>query len=803
MALEVGADAVTALRAGTETVARAYAGSSLVFGAAPPTGDVSTGVLPFAMPTRQARAAITSHSVFAHYFNVFPMVQDHLPPEDAWDDLWLPPGGGAHAEYGGRVRSRKDYTDAVGPTAGTLSNAQAEANLALEVEQAIEAGLDGFAVEILTTWGSPAWNGDDSDTSSRAQQVRNLIDAAGDVGDPYFWLSPMLDGYASGTRSVAYATEYLQNFIRRCTNRGVPLWKRVEGGETLLMLPTFAPEGAPWSARNGRPADLGYTFWEELLGVMDPWVKANGHADSCALWGAYVFSPTSSAAALDPLAYGHGRWGEPWTNEQTESRQRDPAYFRATYSKPFLAYVKREVLRPKSGTFDYRDGFGSRSFGDHWDAWLAAREDATAVQVVTWDDFGEGTEIAPSVESGRAWCDLNAFYAMQYKTGATPTIVRDCIYLSNRKMLANGSNTYTGSQTRFMVAENRQKGLGLASDYFSDIIEARVFATADSTVEFRMDGALVQTTSVPAGVSSVAIPARLGLPTVRLVRGGGVVTEVEGVRIVNTLSSESLAYYLASSLRQTPAQADDTVQPDAMMFDSVLAPPSIGGSGGLLVEEVKAEVDETKPYTLTLPTLDVPDDSLMLIFAACSRLNNMASLTASGLTFTPLTPAYVQPSSSNAVLHAWQATVSNSDSGKVIDLTWSIADRKTAWVGLVVSGHHPTDALHKVAAGANNSAVGYTTPTLTTTEDGCVELQVFLSGRGDNPANDGFNAPAGFAVTQAHSTGDWQNVSIAVGTTGVLVGSGATMGGDLWQPTLAGTPQTNGNCAYVIALRQA
>ena len=47
------------------------------------------------------------------------------------------------------------------------------------------------------------------------------------------------------------------------------------------------------------------------------------------------------------------------------------------------------------------------------------------VQLITWNDYGEHTEIAPSTGTQHAFYDLTAYYTAWFKTGAAPRIVRD------------------------------------------------------------------------------------------------------------------------------------------------------------------------------------------------------------------------------------------------------------------------------------------------------------------------------------------------------------------------------------------
>jgi hypothetical protein len=57
------------------------------------------------------------------------------------------------------------------------------------------------------------------------------------------------------------------------------------------------------------------------------------------------------------------------------------------------------------------------------------------VQMITWNDYPEGTEFAPSSGSQFLFYDLSAYYIQWYKSGRPPPITRDAIYYSHRTQI--------------------------------------------------------------------------------------------------------------------------------------------------------------------------------------------------------------------------------------------------------------------------------------------------------------------------------------------------------------------------------
>jgi len=487
----------------------------------PTTAAGGPAYLPFDMPSREARAAITDRVVFGHYFFVFESVINNLPPGDWWDNFWLPPGGDEgsrnHGSYGGLTRDRKFV--GVGPQSGRKSSQQNRANMATEIQHAIDAGCDGFALELLTRF-QPG--------SRRTDQVLDMLEAVRQKDDPYFWVAPMLDGTTSSTSSVDDAAAWVQQILRS----GVRAWT-VDGRP---MLPTFAPEAAPQGAGSG-----GNEFWASVMSTLSRQLGTE-----CSFWPVYVrpWLENGQAPTMDPLAYGHGRWGECWAapfGSGSTATDLAPLTCNDTFGKPFLGYLKKQVDRPKWS--DTYDAHGTRSLASQWEGWIAAGDLCPAVQLVTWDDFGEGTQMAHSRISGAAWADLNAYYATWYKFGQPPEIVRDCVYLANRRMIrGHPRNTFSSGQTEFPTL----KGLNPSSD----LIEARVFATEPAVLDILVDGVVKTSVQVPAGVESVAVEAEFGVPTARLRRGSSTVASVRSpVEITPSLVSNDELYHLASSLR--------------------------------------------------------------------------------------------------------------------------------------------------------------------------------------------------------------------------------------------------------------
>jgi acetyl esterase/lipase len=130
--------------------------------------------------------------------------------------------------------------------------------------------------------------------------------------------------------------------------------------------------------------------------------------------------------------------------------------------------------------------------------------------MITWSDYSEDSEIAPSSKTHNAFYDLTGFYTTWFKTGTMPPIRRDVLYYAHR-VNAVGVTVTKGSAYR---AVNGPAG--------EDWVEVLGLLTAPGTLEITL-GTTVRTQDVPAGIQAFRVPLVEGIPAFRLVRDGNAV----------------------------------------------------------------------------------------------------------------------------------------------------------------------------------------------------------------------------------------------------------------------------------------
>jgi hypothetical protein len=202
-----------------------------------------------------------------------------------------------------------------------------------------------------------------------------------------------------------------------------------------------------------------------------------------------------------------------------------------------MAPVAPQDVRPKD--LLYWESNNSEGYRAMWET--AIQGGADWVQIITWNDYSEGTEIAPS--SGTQWSfyDLTAYYTAWFKTGVQPVVNRDVLYYFHRRhtMAAKPSSA---RQTRPYTAAP-------GSDPAKDDIEALVFATATGTLRISV-GARSTTHPVRPGINSVRVPMAPGTPVFELQRDGATALRLQSSFIVNDgITFQDLLYRSGSSSR--------------------------------------------------------------------------------------------------------------------------------------------------------------------------------------------------------------------------------------------------------------
>jgi len=413
--------------------------------------------------------AAEGRKVFAHYFPPYPISIDNRPADNDYysrNYLQIQGEGGKHAAYGGWLRDRPLPRD---PIKGADWRV---ADLRHEVRQAKAAGIDGFTLNIMSLSGSN-WDA-----------ALNLMRAAADVGG--FTIVPNVDANASiASESPAKIASGLAQLYEYSSAEKV-------GNQYLLS--SFAAE------------KKSTEWWRQVITALE-----RDHNVPIQFMAVFLAPTDANMKAFAPISYGFSRWGG--RTVASVANRPDDAARAHVLGRTWMEPVAYQDARPRSGAYAESNNTETGRA-----AWNKAIEDhADFVQIVTWNDYSESTQIAPSVAHGSVLLDISAYYIDWFRNGRPPTIGSDHLYLTHR------IHKYAASATSGI--DNMASTLGGASTPPRDTVEALAFLTSPARVKVSAGGS-TRTFRADAGISTFTVPLVPGAVSGKIVRDSAVVVSV-------------------------------------------------------------------------------------------------------------------------------------------------------------------------------------------------------------------------------------------------------------------------------------
>lgn len=453
--------------------------------------DTSATVTP--RPTQPTQPTVppvfsspSDKKVLAVYFPPFPLSLDNKPTEsDYYTRNYLSVQGesGMHAEYGGLLRDRPI------PIGKSDSASWQVDNLRTEIRQAKAAGIDGFFVNIMGVSGLN-WT-----------TTVNLFAAAEKES---FHIVPMIDG----TTSISRLTP------AQVASALAPLFKS----------PAALKTGADYLLSSFKAEGPGAAWFKEIINLLE-----TKHGVQISFQAAFLSASDANMAAFAPFSDSFGNWGE--RNPRTIGNLPNYDDQAEEYGKDWMEPVAPQDMRPRLGA--YAEAGNTEALRAGWEK--AIRDGAEYVQMVTWNDYSESTQFAPSVAHGSAFLEISRYYADWYHTGTAPKITRDQLYLTHRVQFADAVPAVKHTPIKPTLS-------GSANDV-RDTAEALVFLTAPATVEITVGG-VKSTFEAPAGVSAFTAPLQLGSVQAKIIRAGTVVETADSpYKVVATPEVQDLQYY--------------------------------------------------------------------------------------------------------------------------------------------------------------------------------------------------------------------------------------------------------------------
>ena len=332
----------------------------------------------------------------------------------------------------------------------------------------IAAGLDGFIVDILSTDGVH-W-----------ERTKRLMDAAREVKDDFkIVLMPDMEG------QFKLQPDKLKLVIRSLSSH--PAAYRLGDGRIVI---------APYNAQN-----QSAIWWKILIDQMKTEGVDIAFFPVFQGWQKY-------AKDFSRISYGMSDWGDrsPGVNMQWRSATKLASSLGVKWMMP----VSPQDARPKS--LQYWEAKNSLNYRVMWEN--AIYGDADWVQIITWNDYSESSEISPSSGTGTAFTELTAYYTTWFKTGIKPTVTNDALYYFHRVSSTKSSPN--------IKRQPRNYSLFPGSDQPSDEIEVLSFLTKPATLDVVL-GQKRYTTQLNVGMTSTRFDIADGQLEIALRRDNGIV----------------------------------------------------------------------------------------------------------------------------------------------------------------------------------------------------------------------------------------------------------------------------------------
>jgi hypothetical protein len=483
----------------------------------------SQGYLPNDLPS-QAVLKASNKKVFAHYFSPYPISLDNKDSSvDYYTHNYLNPNGegGKFLANGGLLRDRPLPRPVISATDWQYQD------MKTEVQRADDSGLDGFTYDMLGLSGV------------HMDRLNYLLHAANDV-DKNFKVMLMPDANSGAFADPVVSANAVAALAKG--TYGSSLYRIADG---RLVVSPFKAEGK------------SVAFWQTFLTTLQ------NQGVKVAFVPCFLNYP-ANAAAYSSISYGFSNWGNRSvaTNSKLVANIAD-AHARG---KIWMQPVSVQDTRPNQNIYDEADN--TENFRTTWNAAITGGADW--VQIPTWNDYSEGTQLAPSVSTGWSPLDINSYYLSWYKAGVAPAIKHDVVYLSHR--IQPYAAVPTGGQTRLQQ-------LRAGSSPARDTVEVLSFLTAQATVNVTIGG-VTQSYVAPAGESSKLFPLLPGQVSATIVKADkSVISVASPFTVVARPAVQDLTYHFVSSARSgvvTAAPAPPKVkQADVTVTDINWSPAAV------------------------------------------------------------------------------------------------------------------------------------------------------------------------------------------------------------------------------------
>jgi len=444
-------------------------------------------IFPFEKFSRESLIR-SNRRVFFHYFPPFPLSFDNKQSSaDYYNEQYLRREGehGKYADVGGYLRERPL------PIGPWQSSFWRHINYAVEIQRARTAGADGFLVDVLRLPPDPGW-----------ERVRELFETASAICSD-FKIIPGPDCVALHTLDA----EALQSALMEVAQYNSAF--RVPDGR-LLVAP-FAAEKYPEK------------FWQRLIEI------ANLGTSPVALMP--VLLDPQLAGRFAQFSYGISYWGVRDAEEFEDGKQDQVHRSLSSLYRVLMLPVTGQDSRPKSAFF--WEPQNTLLFRTAWRK--AIEENAQYVQVITWNDYSESTEVSPSSGIQFLFFDLSTYYISWLKMGRQPDVIRDALYYCHRRQMID-QRSHNGDRP--------MRDMGPTA--IKNDIELIALLRQPGVLEIEI-GSNKYNKPAESGLTAFQVPAQPGIPVFRVFRGGQIILERQSDWAIEGQPSRSDLLYVGGS----------------------------------------------------------------------------------------------------------------------------------------------------------------------------------------------------------------------------------------------------------------
>jgi Glycosyl hydrolase family 71 len=412
--------------------------------------------------------------VFAHYLASFPLsIDNQAPANDYYNRQYLTKNGESNkwAAQGGYLRARP-----LGVNPGVTAKYQ-QLNLETEIRTAIARGITGFTFDIMTV-----------SEVTNSKSPLNLMLAAAAAVDSRFKIIAMPDITALGNNAAA-VMEIVEAIAKS------PAAYHLSDGRLVISAFDASLDSAGW--------------WASVLAQLTAKGIKTAFVPTFLNW-------TLSAEVFAPFSYGFADWGGA-TSAISNEMEGDSSIVHKEFDKIFMMPADPQQFRPKN--FQFWEAGNSAAFRSAWQASISG--DADWVQMVTWNDFSESSQIEPATDTtlnrtiGTGFYNLTGYYAAWFVTGHEPQITHDVLYWFYRR------EPTAAKQTAQAKSDHIYSGTA------DDQIEVIAFLTSPGTLKVTFGGH-TYTENAKAGMVSFKVPTGAGTPNFTLSRNGSEVFSFNG-----------------------------------------------------------------------------------------------------------------------------------------------------------------------------------------------------------------------------------------------------------------------------------